>query len=69
MQLHCLVEPKLERESVVYNTFVMFKFDEGFLMFKFMEVKRMESGSSTDSGAKRIYRENRVPAVSNSVLI
>ena len=30
MQLHCLAEPKLERESVDLNAFVMSKFDEGF---------------------------------------
>lgn len=32
MQLHCLAEPKLERESVDLNAFVMFKFDGGFLV-------------------------------------
>jgi hypothetical protein len=29
-QLHCLAEPKLERERIVFKAFVMFKFDEGF---------------------------------------
>ncbi|EQB89648.1 hypothetical protein M918_19590 [Clostridium sp. BL8] len=31
MQLHCLAELKLERESIGTNTFVMFKFNGGFL--------------------------------------
>lgn len=30
MQLHCLAESKLERESIVINAFVMFKLDGGF---------------------------------------
>jgi len=46
MQLHCLAELKLERESIVYNAFISFKFDEGFFI---LEVVRMDEDSSKSS--------------------
>lgn len=57
MQLHCLAEPKLERESiiVVYDAFVTFGFDEGFLYFIKSEVREMEEGISMNSKGKNIF--------------
>jgi hypothetical protein len=52
MQLHRLVELKLERESIVYNTFIIFKFMMEFFYFK--EVYRMEDGPSDMDGEVNI---------------
>jgi len=52
MQLHCLAEPKLERESVVIMPSSCSSFDEGFL-FWILVVMRMEAdGSKMDSEDK-----------------
>lgn len=46
MQLHCLAELKLERESIAYNAFISFEFGEGFFI---LEVVRMDEDSSKSS--------------------
>lgn len=63
MQLHCLEEPKLERENVSYKTFVIFKFRRSF--FDFLEVRRMEEGSSHSNNYrdKCSQREGSLPSL------